>query len=178
MYSSHIEAFKKHLRLTDRQRQTLVGILLGDGHLETRNFGRTFRLKIEQSVRHQEYVNHLYEIFGNWVRSFPRVRKVKIPTHQSVNVCFSTLSHTAFRYYGEKFYKNRRKILPDDIKSLLTPRGFAYWYMDDGSIKSSESKGVILNTQSFEFYEVQHLCDVLKSLFDFDCKPFKFKENT
>ena len=35
------------------------------------------------------------------------------------------------------------KIVPINIQELLTPRGLAYWIMDDGSLKN---KGLHLNT--------------------------------
>ncbi len=38
--------------------------------------------------------------------------------------------------------------------------------MDDGSIKSNESKGVILNTHSFSLHDVKLLCSVLKTKFN------------
>ena len=47
-HSRDIEEYKQHLKLTRTQREVLVGLLLGDGHLETQNGGRTYRLKIEQ----------------------------------------------------------------------------------------------------------------------------------
>ena len=37
--------------------------------------------------------------------------------------------------------------------------------MDDGSIKSKQSKGVLFNTQSFTLNEVKLLCTVLLSKF-------------
>lgn len=36
-------------KLTEQQREITVGLLLGDGHLETRTNGRTYRLKVEHS---------------------------------------------------------------------------------------------------------------------------------
>ena len=48
MRSRAIEAYKTTLRLTDVQREIVVGVLLGDAHLETQDRGRSYRLKIEQ----------------------------------------------------------------------------------------------------------------------------------
>jgi len=43
--------------------------------------------------------------------------------------------------------------------------------MDDGSIKSKESKGVILNTHSFSLHDVELLCSVSKTQFDLIATP-------
>ena len=37
MRSKEIEVYKQKLRLSDYQKEILVGLLLGDGHLETQN---------------------------------------------------------------------------------------------------------------------------------------------
>ena len=45
------------------------------------------------------------------------------------------------------FYdSNNLKIVPLNIKNLLTPRGLAYWIMVDGSL---QNKGLHLNTYGF-----------------------------
>lgn len=172
MNSKKIEAYKTTLKLNDLQKEVLFGLMLGDAHLETQNEGRTYRLKIEQSEKHSEYVFHLYEIFIDWVLTEPQIKN-----QQSYSkVWFQTLSHASFRFFAQQFYKDKTKIVPKLIHKWLTPRGLAYWYMDDGSIKSSESKGVIFNTQGFALKEVEKLCEVLESNFQLQSKPRKQKE--
>jgi hypothetical protein len=48
--------------------------------------------------------------------------------------------------------------------------------MDDGSIKSKQSKGVILNTQGFTETEVLLLCKILDYKFNLICKLRKQKD--
>lgn len=157
MYSREIEARKQLLKLSDVQRDTLVGLLLGDAHLETQNSGRTYRVKFEYSVQHGAYADHLYELFKEWILTPPQV-KVDA-THN--NVWFQTVSHQAFRFYAHQFTSDGRKCVPRLIHHYLTARSIAYWFMDDGSIKSHESKGVIFNTQGFVTNDVERLIDVL-----------------
>jgi LAGLIDADG DNA endonuclease family len=45
--------------------------------------------------------------------------------------------------------------------------------MDDGSLKSKDSKGVILNTQGFNLTDVELLCSVLLKKFDLQAAPRK-----
>jgi hypothetical protein len=57
-------------RLTNTQREVLIGILLGDANLQTFNNGITYRLRILQ--KNQEYSKHLYNIFQNFVTTPPK----------------------------------------------------------------------------------------------------------
>ncbi len=176
MRSNEIEEYKKGLKLSREQREVLVGLMLGDGHLESQNGGRTYRLKIEQSEKHVAYVLHLYRLFSEWVRTPPQPKVVRSRGHESTNWWFQTLSHGAFRFYAHQFYKGGRKRVPRLIHRWLSPRALAYWFMDDGSIKSAQSKGVLLNTQSFTKSEVELLCRVLEENFSLKAKPRKQKE--
>ena len=54
------------------------------------------------------------------------------------NWYFQTVSHGAYRFYGQQFYGGTRKSVPNIVNKLLTPLGLAYWFMDDGSIKTFE----------------------------------------
>lgn len=176
MRSNEIESYKWKLKLSNLQREILIGILLGDATLETQNEGRTFRLKCEQSLSHKEYLGHLYDVFRNFVLSPPRIRRIKIRDRNYKNLAFSTLSHPVFRFYAHQFYCGGRKVAPKQIKRWLTPRNIAYWYMDDGSLKSRESKGVILNTQGFSNKDVDCLCNALKEKFALQASPRRQKE--
>jgi hypothetical protein len=163
-------------KFTRDQKEILFGILLGDAHLETQNNEITFRLKVEQSLKHKAYLLHLYEVFKPWVPSLPQDRIIYYKnTNQSTNVRFSTLTHISFRFFGKQFYKNKKKVVPKLIHRWLTPRALAYWFMDDGSMKSIQSKGVILNTQGFYYADVQTLCNALQKNFNLSCWPRKQK---
>ena len=177
MRSNDIEEYKAGLRLSGVQREVLVGILLGDAMLETQNGGKTYRIKIEHGAGQKAYAEHLYGIFKDWVLSPPRSREIKLTDGRTyTSVVFSTLSHGAFRFYGHQFYPHGKKVAPKLIRKWLTPRAFAYWFMDDGSVKSKESKGVILNTQGYCKEDVVRLVEALNDLFKFDSKPRKQKE--
>lgn len=171
MRSKAIEAQKALLKLTPQQREVIVGVLLGDACLESQNNGLTYRLKIEQSADHEAYVRHLRAMLDNWVLSGPRRRsrtsRVGTPT---VSWAFNTVSHAAFRFYAQQFYLLGRKQVPRLIHRWLSPRGLAYWFMDDGSMKSGQSKAVIFNTQGFNRPEVERLISVLASHFQLATK--------
>jgi len=60
MRLKEIEDYKKNLKLSSLQREIIVGLALGDGHLETLNEGKTYRLKVEHSLKQREYLDWLY----------------------------------------------------------------------------------------------------------------------
>jgi hypothetical protein len=152
---------KASLAMTDRQKQILVGMLLGDAHLERQQGALAARLKIEHSVAQKAYVDWKYLEWRDWVRTPPkaRVRRNRLGT-SSTNVGFSTLSHVELERFRLEFYRDRRKVIPRDLE--LTPLSMAVWFMDDGSKKSSQCRGLYLNTQSFTRAEVVLLQRVME----------------
>jgi hypothetical protein len=178
---------KPLLKPSREQREVLVGLILGDGHLGTQDNGRTYRLIYSQSKeRHGAYLKHVYGIFQDWTLGCPVLVKgrkgagdedrdgAELPPGRFMTkdrLKFTTVAHGSLRFYGKAFYKGGIKVVPRGIGRLLTARGLAYWYMDDGSIKSCQSKGLILNTHSFTLSEVQLLCRELGSKFGLQAKP-------
>lgn len=177
MRSKKIENYKTQLRLNAEQKEVLMGILLGDATLETQNGGRTYRMKIEHSISQKIYLEHLYCVFKEWVLTPPRLKAVTLSNGKIyTNVVFSTLSHSSFRFYAHQFYDDKHKVVPRLINRWLTPKAVAYWFMDDGSIKSKQSKGVIFNTQGYTIQDVLRLVRVLKEKFRLESKARKQKE--
>ena len=170
MYSKEIEARKITLKLNKTQREILIGLMLGDGHLETQNGGRTYRLKVEQSLRKKEYVLWLYEKFSDFVLTKPKIKEKIRNGAKTKNFYFSTLSHGTFRFYAKQFYGNGKKVIPKIIGKFLTPLALAIWFMDDGSIKSKKHKAKILNTQCFSKKEVLFLVRILNDKFGIKSK--------
>jgi hypothetical protein len=153
--------YKASLSMTERQKHLLVGMLLGDAHLERQCGARSARLKIEHSLAQSAYVDWKFSEWRGWVRTPPRQRahRNRLGT-LSTNVEFTTLSHEEFEEFRLRFYRDRRKVVPTDLE--LTPLSMAVWFMDDGSRKSSQCRGVYLNTQSFTASEVQLLQAVMQ----------------
>jgi hypothetical protein len=180
MRNKQIEEQSHRLKLTVRQREILIGTLLGDGHLETQNQGKTYRLKIEHSVKQRAYVNWFYQAFQEWVRTPPRAR-VRTVTFRGVSkeyerIGFATLSTGSLRFYAEQFYQDGKKVVPKLIHRWITPQALAVWYMDDGSIKSSKHKSVFLNTHSFEDHELKRLQKALEDRYGIKTKIRKQKD--
>ncbi len=176
MYSREIEEYKKGLKLSNRQREIIVGKLLGDGHMESRYQGKTFSLMIEHSARQEDYVVWLYNEFKEWVRTSPKLKSQLIQGRLYRKCYFRTLAHGSLRFYHQQFYRNHRKVVPQLVNKLLTPLGLAIWFMDDGSIKSKQHKARIINTQGYTKKEVERLIDILWGKFGIKAKLRKQKE--
>lgn len=166
-----LEEYKKTLKLSAKQKDVLVGLLLGDGHIELSPNGKSARLKAEYSVKNSDYVEFLHKIFKNFIRMSPRTRNVKGFGKNFDRVGFTTLSLPEFLFYQNLFYKNKTKIVPKNIKKLLTNIGLAVWFMDDGSYKSKECRGKLFCTHNFNSKEIDLLCQVLKNKFGLETIP-------
>lgn len=161
MRSNEIERFKRKVALNSFQRSLVVGMLLGDGHLESQDKGRTYRLKVEHSVKQKEYVEWLYEQFKELVRTPPRV-KVR-GMLQSYG--FATYSLGTFRFYAQQFYVGRRKVVPKLIAKLLDPIALAIWFMDNGSLKSANQRTYIIHALGHSRQELERLQNVFQRKF-------------
>jgi len=170
MYSKTIENYKKKIRLTSRQKEIIIGKLLGDGHLETQNNGRTYRLKIEHSFSQKEYVNWLFHELKNLTLTPPQTKWQRIDQKLYRKYWFNTISYEGLRFYAQQFYQGKRKKIPKLIHRWLTPLVLAIWFMDDGSLKSKFHQARIINTQGFTQKDIKVLMTTLKNKFNLETK--------
>lgn len=165
MRSRIIEEYKTKLSLSNRQKEILIGTILGDAHLEKLHTPELSRLKIEHSLKQKEYVDWFYEEFKNWIRTKPKQKIKKVFGKIHKNYGFCTYGHRLLGNFQKDFYLEKKKIIPDNLFENITPLSLAVWYMDDGSIKSNKHKGVFLNTQSFSVKDVKILQSILEIKF-------------
>lgn len=158
MNTKEIREKKKDLKLSKRQRELVVGLLLGDGHLETQNGGRTYRLKVEHGSTQREYLEWLAKEFQEWLISgwYEKRKGGKLVYG------FTTVSHPAFRFYGAQFYQNGKKRIPPLIKKLMTPLSLAIWFLDDGSAKSSRHRSLVIHSLGYTRKDLVVMQDALK----------------
>jgi hypothetical protein len=156
-YTTNTSNSKTKKRLTKVERskinigeplnEIIIGLLLGDGHIQSRQLNGNSRFMYGQSSlreNHLNYFNHIFDLFKPFIscpceassrgskeykiksRSFLDKRTNK--TYSSV--LFATLTLPCFTFYRELFYNSQgrgaKKIVPLNINQLLTPRGLAY----------------------------------------------------
>lgn len=154
-----LSKYKESLILTQEQQQIIVGCTLGD--LYIRQIGKFSRLVFEQ--KNKEYLFYLYYIFENFTRTPPKERLQKRLTTSDTKSTwyFSTISHPLIHNYRLLFYPDNKKIIPNNLESILTPRGLAHWFMDDGSYQNSFR----ISTAGFTSDDNKYLILILKNIF-------------
>lgn len=157
---------KDYLVLSELQKEVLAGLLLGDGCIERSKNSLGARLKVDQGIKQIEFVEWLYKIFADFVQTPPRIKQTYRNNKRCGEVVFNTLTHPCFKSFHDIFYPLGKKVVPESINQFLTQTALAVWFMSDGSIKSKECKGRILNTQSFKRTDINRLIEILRDKFN------------
>jgi hypothetical protein len=72
---------KENLTLSEIQKETLIGVLLGDAHLSRPKPTHNTKLVLDQSNNlHKEYLLHLYDVFKSLTNTEPYVTNRKPDT--------------------------------------------------------------------------------------------------
>jgi LAGLIDADG DNA endonuclease family len=166
------------LILNDKLKQIMIGLLLGDGNMQTfSKTGKTWRFRILQGGDiHYEYINHLRLLFDDWtsmsIRENHEKRKDGVVYKKWF---FNTLCFEQFAEIGNAFYKwdinlnKRKKIIPNNLKDKISDLSLAYWFMDDGSRKwSNKVLSLRFCTDSFSEQEIDLLVCILKDKFNLE----------
>ncbi|MEK9195246.1 MAG: hypothetical protein AAB975_02635 [Patescibacteria group bacterium] len=151
------------MNLTQKQKDIMVGTLLGDGYLSSKS--KDPHLELKQSDEKKEYVFWLYKELENLCTSAPKQRKDNNQWYVNTH-CSSELMH--LRYW---FYPEGVKIVPRNIeKILVNPLSLAIWYMDDGTLdyREKDHYAFRLTTHSFTPNDNQRLVSVLNNNFEVD----------
>lgn len=178
--SNLFKEYKAYLNsLSTVQWEASIGLMLGDASIQSQNKGKTYRMKFEWSEKNKSYVDHVYDLFDEWVISPPHIKSRTSPKgNLVVNLGFQTISHEAFNPLAKLFIINNVKgISKSLIAEHLTARGLAFWLMDDGgkldynkNPLSRINKSIVLNTQSFTEVEVNIMCLELMEKFNLKCE--------
>lgn len=120
--------------MTKKQKEILIGTILGDSFLQ-KTGNKNARLRFEHSLFQREYlewkVNELKNYFPSKINVLKRFNKVWNKTYNYVRAQSSSSSE--FGKLRAIFYKDAKKIIPDNISNLLkTSLSLAIWFMDDG----------------------------------------------
>jgi hypothetical protein len=120
------------IKLPDEVKEILIGILLGDAHIVRRSPTANSRLVYAQTaIKHKEYFDYVFSFFVVYCANdyIPQSRLVvdnrTKKTYSAIS--FTTMQLPCFSEFRELFYDlNKKKIVPENIYELLTPRGLAF----------------------------------------------------
>ena len=172
---SYRTSSKKGLTLPDTLDEIIIGCMLGDLTAEKPSANSNTRLQFKQSLKNQPYIEHLYLLFQEYCGSKP-IKMSSFDQRPSKNkeyrsIKFQTLSLPIFNKYKDLFYNQEGiKIIPQNIESLLTVKGLAYWLMDDGY---NSTTGFYICTDSYSYDDHQILISVLNTKFKLNCSAHK-----
>lgn len=151
-------------------KQILFGILLGNGNLQTYTGGKTWRVRFIQS--NKDYLFHLYEIFKIYVKTPP---KLSFSYNKYSRWTFNTTVQSIWLEFSDMFYtKKYKKIMPNIIylNKYLTPITIAYWFMDNGSLKSN-CLSYYLCTDGYKLNELKLIGIIFKDKYDINISYHK-----
>jgi recombination protein RecA len=139
-------------KLTSVQRELLIGSLLGDGHLRLHRKKVVFEFL--QSPEREFYVRWKHRVLGDL--ACPKIyhQMGKREYYKLV-----TKTHPELTELYSLFYREGRKIVPEQIGKIMTPFAVAVWFMDDGS---KSKNAIYFNTQGFSVLEQFRLIKVLR----------------
>lgn len=163
-------------KLSEKQREFIVGCLLGDGRLECRSLRKTARLRIHHADSQKDYLFWKFNFLKD-ITSFKPKRHEYLDKRFLTKVVSWYFHTKTLSFLGRiylLFYKNGKKVLPENLEKLLTPFSLAIWIMDDGCLSKQT---LILNTQSFTREEQEKLVEILKRKYFVEVRIHKDRNN-
>lgn len=158
-----------------RKKALLIGLVLGDGHLNT-NSGVS--LEIEHGAYQKSYIEYKAKLIAELLNC----PAPKLYYRKSKDTYKISKGHRYFRILRNWIYKDRKKRFTRKLLNCLTPEAIAIWWMDDGShaIDRHKTTGKI-RAHSFHWYTVtnaedtQNIIDYFKEVYDIKFYPLKRK---
>lgn len=122
---------KKEIELTQEQEEVLYGSLLGDMHIGIN--GKLPRVGINHGGDQEPYFDYKCEIFHNLLGKISKKPRYDKRTQKWYNrYAVRLLAHPVFSDMYSVLYKDGIKIVTEEWLKHVTPRGLAFWFMDDG----------------------------------------------
>lgn len=122
---------KKDITLTEEQWEVLYGSLLGDMSLDIN--WKNARPIISQGGEQEEYFNYKCSIFSNLIGKPSKKDRFDKRTNKWYHkYVVKFLTNPIYTKLREKLYPNGVKTVTQEWLDKITPRGLAFWFMDDG----------------------------------------------
>lgn len=175
------------------ERGILVGMVLGDGHLNVRYRLKEKKYKYESSelfivhsAAQKDYLGYKAElvrkIFGGTFKIYGTKTILKKTGKTYYGYGFSK-SNKYFKVLKGMMYRDRIKTITYDVLNMLTTQGIAIWYMDDGHARRNYNKDGFISSVSTNIAtcctekEAIIICDWFNKCYDIKWIPFNEKGN-
>ncbi len=144
--------------LTSRQREYVLGAVLGDDSLVLRSVSRHACLRSSQSLAHRDYLMWKFHVMQNHVLTPPRLTRNDRYGRVHQGIRFTTRTTPDLTALYRLCYPKDRKTVSLAWLSQLTAFSLAVWYMDDGTYAQGRNF-CLLYTGAFPYKQqrfVQH----------------------
>ena len=154
-----------------KQKQLLVGHILGDGCLYRDGPNSMYKVGIGHKKSHEQYFHWKIAMFDPFINTwYESINKKK----NSVMLQTSTICHPELKKFANMFYlADRTKIVPKNLDPYMTPIALAVWIMDDGNLNNGVNMRI--STHGFSYKDHIELQSLLKRCFDIRSKIMEFK---
>ena len=109
-----------------RKKSLLIGLVLGDGHL---NSNSGVALEIEHSAKQKFYLEYKNKLISELLNC----KQCNIYYRKSKDCYKISKGHPYFRVLKKWIYDNKEKRFSTKLLNCLTPEAIAIWFMDDGT---------------------------------------------
>jgi recombination protein RecA len=153
------------VELTQREKQVILGTLLGDGSMQLLPHKKSARVRVNQSEKQKTLTEWKYKELKRLVGTPPKI--VLNGGYGKTSCRFSTLSlKPLVELYYLTHLNNKKQINTNWLSLIIDPVALAVWYMDDGSQARS---AMYMHTEGFSKEEVEILTDWLKTQWKIEC---------
>ena len=152
------------LLVSSEEHDLIIGSLMGDASIRKRERNSCFG--VAHSIKQRDYVHYKLDILKDFKISEFYERKREINKREVHMIYLATRTHPVFNYYGNLFYKDKKKVT-NEILGQLNSRSLAVWVCDDGSY-SKKQRYIILCTNSFSLEEHKLMKEFFKGKFGLD----------
>lgn len=160
----------KQTPFSKKEKEFIVGTLLGDACI--RKNGKIPRMCLVHSKKYENYfhwkIMQMEKYFNLW-------REKEDKRKNTTLLYTETLQHNGLNNFYKMFYKNGKKIIPDNLDIYMTPYSLCVWYLDDGTLNDKTNYRIYTNC--FEYNDQIKLQSLIKRCFDLDCNIIKRKDN-
>lgn len=158
----------------------LIGLMLGDGYIYKSSFTSNSRLEFSFGESYKEYGKHIENLFQPFIKTPLKEVTIQGSTKSYINYRLKTRSLPVFNNYHSSFYQYDSfkyiKIVPSNIKDLLTDIALAYLVMSDGNYQASRNR-IRIYTNSFSKDEVTLLSSAINDNFNIKSAIMKDKKD-
>jgi hypothetical protein len=110
--------------LTQKQKEIIIGLLMGDGHLEQTN--RSSRICI--TMVSKNYLQYIKKRLSDYMKKVRPVKQTELTEKQAYTL--RTVACKEFNKF-KNWYSTGEKVFPENIE--LTPTVLKHWYCGDGT---------------------------------------------